>query len=163
MQRGPGQAVLLARAQTSAGPILRGVRLCRDRNCRPPRIAPYTLAVRRAGPVQRFLLALPAVLCECRGKQLVEGLLRLAYTGSGLGCLHNSTIALRVIILRRERVESEEKEWMRGTNRSPPYWTFSTLQQETAGGQMPKDLIQDRKKINPGCDRLNHCKRYKLP
>jgi hypothetical protein len=37
------------------------------------------------------------------------------------------------------------------------------LQQETAGGQMPKDLIQDRKKINPGCDRLNHCKRYKLP
>ena len=42
-------------------------------------------------------------------KELVEGLLRLAHTGSGLGCLHNSTIALRVIILRRERVESEEK------------------------------------------------------
>jgi hypothetical protein len=42
-------------------------------------------------------------------KELVEGLLRLAYAGSGLGCLRNSTIALRVIILRRERVESEEK------------------------------------------------------
>jgi hypothetical protein len=42
-------------------------------------------------------------------KELVEGLLRLAHTGSGPGCLHNSTIALRVIILRREGVESEEK------------------------------------------------------
>ena len=49
-------------------------------------------------------------------KEIVEGLLRLAYTGSGLGCLHNFTIALRVIILRRERVESEEKVGRRGTD-----------------------------------------------
>jgi hypothetical protein len=47
-------------------------------------------------------------------KEVVEGLIRLAYTDSGLGCLHNSTIALRVVILRRERVESEEKEGEKG-------------------------------------------------
>ena len=47
-------------------------------------------------------------------KQLVDGLIRLAYTGSGLGCLHNSTIALWVIILRRKRVESEENVGRRG-------------------------------------------------
>jgi len=93
-------------------------------------------------------------------KELVEGLLRLAYTGSGLGCLHNSTIALRVIILRRERVESEEKV---GGGQIDPYPIRRSAHCSSAGGQMPKDLIQDRKKINPGCDRLNHCKRYKLP
>ena len=51
----------------------------------------------------------------------------------------------------------------RGMSGRMKLWTLSALQQESAGGQMPKDLIQDRKKINPGCDRLNHCKRYKLP
>jgi hypothetical protein len=96
------------------------------------------------------------------GKQLVEGLLRLAYTGSGLGCLHNSTIALRVIILRRERVE-RRKGMDEGDKSIPTLLDVQRIAQETAGGQMPKDLIQDRKKINPGCDRLNHCKRYKLP
>jgi len=49
-------------------------------------------------------------------KELVKGLLRLAHTGSGLGCLHNSTIALQVIILRRERVESEEMVERGGTD-----------------------------------------------
>ena len=65
-QRQSGQAVLSTREQTSVGTIVQAVQPCRGSSCRQPRVLPPTLVWRLAGPVQRFLLVVRAVLCECR-------------------------------------------------------------------------------------------------